>query len=275
MHLIASCPFCGTSFRVRPEQLAAHYGDVRCGRCGDVFNANEHLAEVEEVSSIAVEEQRPGPLSESGNLEEPGSQIVAEPPVPLPDAIVEAAPEPQHEIPETQPAPRLTSSSSVQPKALPSWSMWPITLLLILAALGQTVYYTRTEIAASLPQSRPFLEKACAFLSCAVELPQRANLLSIEDTDLQEDPEHQGVYVLTCNLINGADFPQAYPSLELTLTDLYGKAVLRRVLSPEEYLPESVSKDGGLQASGEATLRIMFEARSIKATGYRIYVAYS
>ncbi|MBU3736663.1 MAG: hypothetical protein FGM62_06775, partial [Methylobacterium sp.] len=43
MSLVTTCPACGTRFRVRPEQLAAHRGDVRCGRCSHVFNALERL----------------------------------------------------------------------------------------------------------------------------------------------------------------------------------------------------------------------------------------
>lgn len=38
-----ACPACGTTFRVTAEQLLARQGDVRCGRCGKVFNAHETL----------------------------------------------------------------------------------------------------------------------------------------------------------------------------------------------------------------------------------------
>jgi predicted Zn finger-like uncharacterized protein len=39
----ARCPACQTVFRVRPEQLRAHHGRVRCGHCYTPFDALEHL----------------------------------------------------------------------------------------------------------------------------------------------------------------------------------------------------------------------------------------
>ena len=38
MNLVTRCPACGTAFRVQRDQLAAHFGTVRCGKCGSVFN---------------------------------------------------------------------------------------------------------------------------------------------------------------------------------------------------------------------------------------------
>lgn len=38
MSLVTRCPACDTAFRVQPEQLTAHSGTVRCGKCGSAFN---------------------------------------------------------------------------------------------------------------------------------------------------------------------------------------------------------------------------------------------
>jgi len=40
---ITQCPHCGTSFRVRTEQLAVANGSVRCGACLQVFGARNHV----------------------------------------------------------------------------------------------------------------------------------------------------------------------------------------------------------------------------------------
>ncbi len=37
--ILTRCPECGTMFRVRPEQLEARAGRVRCGQCQHAFNA--------------------------------------------------------------------------------------------------------------------------------------------------------------------------------------------------------------------------------------------
>ena len=55
--ILARCPACATTFRVRPEQLQARGGRVRCGHCQHPFNALE--AQVAE-DPTAIES---GPLS--------------------------------------------------------------------------------------------------------------------------------------------------------------------------------------------------------------------
>jgi predicted Zn finger-like uncharacterized protein len=39
------CPGCRTVFRVTTVQLALREGQVRCGQCRAVFDANDHLVE--------------------------------------------------------------------------------------------------------------------------------------------------------------------------------------------------------------------------------------
>ena len=43
MSQIARCPACATMFRVVAEQLTMAHGWVRCGQCGEVFDAGLHL----------------------------------------------------------------------------------------------------------------------------------------------------------------------------------------------------------------------------------------
>jgi hypothetical protein len=212
------------------------------------------------------------------NIDESFPQDIAEPPIPqfsAPSESVSPSLDQTHGMDEDMPPKFSWTAPPASKTAMASWALWPLLLLLITLALAQGIYFLRTKIAAHFPQSRTFLEKTCAITGCKVELPQQASLLSIDDADLQEDPEHQGIYILSCNLINRAAFPQAYPLLELTLTDLYGKPALRRTLTPEEYLPKDIRPETGLAAFGEARLKILFNANNIKATGYRIFLTYS
>jgi predicted Zn finger-like uncharacterized protein len=51
MSLITSCPACGTMFRVVPDQLKISEGWVRCGHCGEIFDASTNLSD----ESVLVE----------------------------------------------------------------------------------------------------------------------------------------------------------------------------------------------------------------------------
>ena len=49
-----TCPSCHAVFRIKPEQLDAHAGKVRCGKCAYVFNGFETLiTPIETVSFMA------------------------------------------------------------------------------------------------------------------------------------------------------------------------------------------------------------------------------
>lgn len=47
MSLIARCPACQTCYKVVPDQLRISEGWVRCGQCGDIFDASQQLIEAE------------------------------------------------------------------------------------------------------------------------------------------------------------------------------------------------------------------------------------
>lgn len=47
MSLATRCTACGTIFRVVRDQLRVSEGWVRCGRCAEVFDANEQLFDID------------------------------------------------------------------------------------------------------------------------------------------------------------------------------------------------------------------------------------
>ena len=53
MSLSTRCPACSTTFKVVPDQLKISEGWVRCGRCGEVFDASSHLQPLAEAPAAA------------------------------------------------------------------------------------------------------------------------------------------------------------------------------------------------------------------------------
>jgi predicted Zn finger-like uncharacterized protein len=56
MSLITGCPACGTMFRVVPDQLKISEGWVRCGHCGEVFDATAHLTDESGPEAMPAQE---------------------------------------------------------------------------------------------------------------------------------------------------------------------------------------------------------------------------
>jgi predicted Zn finger-like uncharacterized protein len=248
MSLVTRCPACGTAFRVQRDQLAAHFGTVRCGKCGSVFNGVAALVD-EGAERLALDPSpQLGLFDPSRRQAQP--TVAAPADGPLPEFMAE--PEPQRSS---------------------TW-LWALAALLAAAALaGQGAYRYRAEIAAFAPEARAPLDAACRWLRCAVLLPRRVELMSIESSDLQADPRREGLIVLNALIRNRSSLPQEYPALELTLTDEAGRPVLRRVLLPADYLEPDRSKQG-IAPGGEAAVRIYLDSSRARATSYRLYLFY-
>lgn len=80
----ARCPACQTVFRVRPEQLSARLGEVRCGHCFNPFNALDHLlaeAEAQQGARTAAERSdATHPADNATAVPEPSATAAATPP---------------------------------------------------------------------------------------------------------------------------------------------------------------------------------------------------
>lgn len=152
----------------------------------------------------------------------------------------------------------------------------PWTLLAVLAALAlaaQALLHFRSEIAASTPLARGPLEQACRLLGCELRLPRQVKLLSIDSYEVRPDPQREGVIVLSAVIRNRAPFVQAYPALQLTLTDDANRELVSRAILPREYLdPGALAR--GIDAGGEASLTVHFDASRTRATGYELVLFY-
>jgi hypothetical protein len=66
---------------------------------------------------------------------------------------------------------------------------------------------------------------------------------------------------------------QAWPSLELTLTDPNDKPLVRRVFAPREYLSSGTAA-GGFAGRSEQTVKLSFQLADLKPSGYHIAIFY-
>lgn len=152
--------------------------------------------------------------------------------------------------------------------------LWILLITLLLAAIAQSVYFLRHQIALYYPNIKPSLVLACEKIGCSIDLPKKIELIVIDDSDIQEDAEHAGLMRLSTTLINQAAFQQAYPNLELTLTDVDDKPKLRRIFKPQEYLPANTNIAQGLAAGEELKVKLAMTTQGIVVAGYRVFVTY-
>lgn len=201
---------------------------------------------------------------------------ITEPPTPMTDEFV--LPEADQAIvdPEAKPDEQVSESYDFLLTEKEPLSPWMITLavLLLLLLLGQGVYYFRNQIAQSVPELKPLLQQFCAPIGCKISLPKEINLLSIDDSGIQQDAKLQGVIRLSSTITNRAKFSQAYPKLEVTLTDERDMPKVRRVFAPTDYLKKRVNLSEGIQAGESIPVEMALMTDAENISGFRILLAY-
>jgi hypothetical protein len=146
--------------------------------------------------------------------------------------------------------------------------------LLLLVLAFQVVIHFRDAIAAHWPATKPALARACSALGCTVRPLRDATGLAIDASDLQADAAHKGLLILTATLRNRAPWPVAYPNIELTLTDSQDQAVVRRALTPAEYVGGTADPSAGIPANGEIAVKLFIDASATTQSGYRLFLFY-
>ncbi len=313
MDHITRCPNCSTAFRVTDEQLAAYHGQVRCGRCAFVFHARDCLLpQPSPADKIPTQPDSAAPFATTDHDEQRQIELAAEatahaamvepaanpePPAPAqatptevaaesieeeaPDALMETAPETPEQAARAQ-------AGGYRPIALPEddalfaplpkprhRGLWIFaTLLAGLLLCLQIAFAYRMTLVMEFPALQPRLTRLCTVLGCSMPLPRQADQLRLEWSELTYVPDHPTLIQLSATLRNLAQYEQALPLLELTLTDNQERVVARRVFKPAEYLNTSEKARRSLPGHDELHAFLQLETGELKSTGYSLYWFY-
>jgi len=234
------CPQCQARFRVTAEQLQQAGGRVACGECGAVFDTAGRLSEsLEAIPRDAPGEENaaspPGALPAGVDLFGQSEQLVMEP----------AAPEP--EMPEVL-VEDLRRARQAERRPL-NWSragQWALALILFVAMLGQGVYLWRFELSRD-PLYAPWVRGFCQLLHCEVPLPRFPDRIAVIERDVRLHPRVEHALVINATLVNQAPMTQAYPLIQLRMSDLSGTQVAGRWFMPRDYLRNPALAETGMQ----------------------------
>jgi predicted Zn finger-like uncharacterized protein len=208
MHV--NCPRCTTVFNLQPAQLAQASGRVRCGCCGNVFDAN--LARV------------PMPIAHGPRT----ARQVPAAPRPAPERPLR--PEEVFEL-----SGELDGSSAPPSRRRASL----LTMLALLALLGlfgwQLFLGLRTPLLAA-PEWRPWLDRACGWIDCTLPPLRDPGRIEIMARDIRAHPRYSNGLLVDLTIVNRAAYSQPFPVLQLTFTSLDEQWFAQRRFQPGEYL---------------------------------------
>ena len=284
------CPGCRTIFRVTSQQLTMRGGQVRCGHCHTVFDGVAALLSLaprprEERNEPELDEAALGPPTvtlRNAHALEPApapEDAVDDRAEPLVAAAVAGAEPRDGADAEGDYAARFSWQEKRPRRWLPGWVYATAVPLLVLLLAGQAMFHFRDAIAAHWPGTKPALSKLCLAAGCEVRPLQEINGLSIEASDLQADPAHKGLLILTATIRNRTPYPLAYPYLELTLSDIQKQTqqdivVVRRAFAPKEYMSGAADLASGLAGNAELNVKLFIDASATTQAGYQVYLFY-
>jgi hypothetical protein len=137
------------------------------------------------------------------------------------------------------------------------WRWAALAGFLALALLVQIIIADRERLATD-PAWRPRLEMLCAALQCNLPPWREPKAFHVTARDIRPHPSVPNALLLTASFRNDAAFAQAWPQLEVALTDLEDQALGLRRFQAQEYLGNAPSSPLIMPGqSASLTLEIM------------------
>lgn len=275
------CPGCNTIFRVTPQQLALRGGQVRCGHCQTVFDGVASLVSLapklrkrDEPEYDEIAQGPPTVTLRSAQALQPAPDDADERVEPAINTPFDKR-EVSHGLDAEQAyAARFSWQEKRERKGVPAWLYATAIPVLVLLFAAQALFHFRDAIAAHWSGTKPALVALCAVAGCKVRPLQDVGSLSIEASDLQADPAHKGLLILSATIRNRAPYPAGYPYLELTLSDTLDQVVVRRAFVPQEYLSGAADTASGIPGNSELAVKLFIDASATTQAGYQVYLFY-
>ncbi len=234
------CAECDTILPVSAAELALAHGQVRCGSCGAVFFALEALCEELDINGYVrtcFHSERPPTLNRPGSGDSLIDDLFLSQPPELPaDPIDDEGP--------PLPLPRRLRPPAPKPRL--RTLLWSGAAAVLLIALAAQWGSQQRERLARDPLWRPWLERACAVLSCQVPLAAELDQVRLVGRNIRPHPSVAGALIISAAMQNQAPYPQRWPTVEIALSNLNGRPIAMRRFAPHEYVDGDAGLDSGM-----------------------------
>ncbi len=147
------------------------------------------------------------------------------------------------------------------------WALGSFGLVLLLG-LQIRMFYLDTLFQSS--ESQPIAGFFCKVFSCPTPLPRDVGLLQINNTTVGNHPDVPNAIRISTSVSNVAEHDQAYPDVQLTLTDPKGKIISRRTFSPGQYVPRYDESRQRLQSAQTDVFKFDISNPSKRAIGFEV-----
>ncbi|MEB2185851.1 DUF3426 domain-containing protein [Xanthomonas campestris pv. campestris] len=215
----------------------------------------------------AARQAAPAPEAEAGASAEAEVEANRDVTAPTSTPASASASTPASPSPSPTPAPTLEPAFArrglARPRLRASGWQWAVLVGLVLLLGLQIVIADRARLAGDA-RWRPLVSAACAVARCALPPWRDPATLTLLTRDVRPLPAYPGVLQIQASFRNDARWAQAWPWLQLSLSDADGRVIGTRVFSPQDYLGQAPAAQDTL-APGQA-VQVAFRVREPAAS---------
>jgi predicted Zn finger-like uncharacterized protein len=284
--MFTHCPRCARQFRIHAEQIAAANGLVRCGFCGEQFNALERLHD----SPLPETVLRSSPKADvPDNLDlgaEPQFDIsIAENELAFDKLVLKESGSDEdindlgvlfNDGEDTQPEfesfrldeddvdqhyhngngtneeavfdfPEELLAEGSARQRLTGRMLWGgATLFAAVLVVAQVAWFNRDELIYRYPELKPWVIQLCEKLDCELIRHRDIAAIKLLNRDVREHPRFVDSLLVNATMTNRSHGVQPFPHIQLVLFDTNGDIIGYREFRPDDYLDNSIGIFEGL-----------------------------
>ena len=249
--MYTQCPECLTIYKIAADVIGQGHGSARCGHCAAMFDVLRSL-----VDTLPDETPEQLPLHRIDSVP-PQLTVPALRPQGDQQSLLFNPDERMRRPSTPRPAtPAFARGSNGAYRAALNWPWLLGAAVLALSLLVEIGYAKRAPLFDDA-RVRPWLDKACETLGCRLPLRREPSRLALLSRDIRPHPSVPNGLIISASLRNDAPFAQAFPDVEIVLSDLDENRIAMRRFHPQEYLGDARAIAAGM-APG-ATAALVFE----------------
>lgn len=127
-----------------------------------------------------------------------------------------------------------------------------VIVLIAIACVAAVIFNQR--LMAAFPQTEPYFDNVCRTIPCPGFYLHQIESFVVSKTNLRPLDE-SGNYALEVTVVNGSSTAQAVPDLQIELVDDNDGSLLRKTLTPPEFLDPGQA-DESIATRGQLTVRV-------------------
>jgi predicted Zn finger-like uncharacterized protein len=247
--MYTQCPECLTIYKIAAEVIGQGHGQARCGHCAATFDVLRSLADtlpgetIEQLPNHVVEAVPPQLVvpalrpqaAQQALLFDPGDRMRRAP------------------VPARPATPAFARRASNAYRGARNWPWALGSAVLALSLLGQIAYAKREPLLEDA-RVRPWIDMACETLGCRLPLRHDPARLALLSRDIRPHPSVPNALIISASLRNDAAFAQAFPDVDIVLSDLDENRIAMRRFHPQEYIGDARTIAAGMAPGSNAAL---------------------